>query len=229
MFWHSAMPFPWHPASGLRMNVRRRFLRRGSELLREGVHLGGEDERLGREGEFVRERGGHTREVLRELFLAADLEHAGEVIDLLRRFKLHHALDGDARVGPVQLPVVVVANFPPSELLLHGSKQGILAVDEVDRDGRGLARATLLSPRLGLGRCRALDGGRRRATVRAEGRSGSEVLAVAAPSRSDADVHSSEEDPLEEEALEADVDDISDTPKTRHRRSPEDVSPDRRG
>lgn len=67
------------------------------------------------------------------------------------------------------------------------------------------------------------------ATVRAEGRSGSEVLAVAAPSRSDADVHSSEEDPLEEEALEADVDDISDTPKTRHRRSPEDVSPDRRG
>ena len=67
------------------------------------------------------------------------------------------------------------------------------------------------------------------ATGRAEGRSGSEVLAVAAPSRSDADVHSSEEDPLEEEALEADVDDISDPPKTRHRRSPEDVSSDRRG
>ena len=39
---------------------------------------------------------------------------------------------------------------------------GMPAVHEVDRDGRGLARATLLSPRLGLGRCRALDGGRRR-------------------------------------------------------------------
>ena len=94
--------------------------------------------------------------------------------------------------------------------------------------GAGLRARRFFRLDLGLGGVGPATG-EADATGRAEGRSRSEVLAVAAPSRSDADVLSSEEDPLEEEALEADVDDISDPQKTRHRRSPEDVSSDRRG
>ena len=106
----------------------------GPGVLPKEVELRGVVPRLRRERVLARVRGLHPPEVPGERRLAADLQHAGEVVDSLERVELRDPPLGDGGVHPAQVPVLlVVAHLLEPVLGCHLAKALVLAVLQVDQ------------------------------------------------------------------------------------------------
>ena len=100
----------------------------------EEIELRGVVPCLRREGILARMRGLHSPEVPGERRLAADLQHAGEVVDALERVELGDPPLGHGRVHPAQVPVLlIVANLLEPAFRRHLAQALVLAVLEVDQ------------------------------------------------------------------------------------------------